>query len=189
MESLTCNRAAQVSITMHYHEARRSQYLKLQLNSDKKFSTGLVNILLPEERYFYALHVHGTNRKIWVPMRSWILDLQLIPPSTWPVPASMRWWWARPLITRFISSRLSTPDINCSVNQNNSVTRPFPCSRVREGNPVWISKFSHQLPKCSEPRNYPSMSVHLFLSLRLVSQSINLPQTKLQTSEYTAVSA
>ena len=55
MESLTCNRAAHVSsITMHYQEAR-SQYLKLQRNSDAMFSTGLVNIILPVERYFYAL--------------------------------------------------------------------------------------------------------------------------------------
>ena len=139
-------------------------------------------------------HVHGTNRKIWIPMRSWILDLQLFTPSTRPVPTTMSWWWARPLITTYLAPlpqtacRLSTPDINYSVNQNNSVTRPFLCSRVREGNPVWISKFSHQQPTCSEPRDYLSMSVHLFLSLQLVSQSINLPQTKLQTSEYTAVS-
>lgn len=123
-------------------------------------------------------------------MRSWILDLQLIPPSTRPVTATIGWWWARPLITRFISGRLSTPDINYSVNQNNSVTRPFPYPKVKEGNPVWISKFSHQKPTRSRlsTKGIHQHKWHLFLPLQLVSQCINLPQTKPQISEYTAVS-
>ena len=74
--------------------------LELELNSSKRFPTNLVNIILSEERYFMPCHVHGTKSEIWITTRSWIIKLQLIPPTTKPVTATVS--KARPLITRLI---------------------------------------------------------------------------------------
>ena len=75
-----------------------------------KVMTNLETQSQKKKYIFMPCHVHATKKKIRIPMRSWILDLQPIPPSTKPVPATIDLWWARPLITRFISS---TPTTNC----------------------------------------------------------------------------
>ena len=124
---------------------------------------------------FMPCHVHATKKKIRIPMRSWILDLQPIPASTKPVPATIDLWWARPLITRFISS---TPTTNCWQVVNHwhlLFCQPFPYSWVREENSDWISKFSHQQPSVVNylPNRLIRHEWHLFLHLQLVFQCIN----------------